>query len=142
MMEAHTGLILPMLALAAWTLVILITLILKRVKHAGDANIDPQQMRTPDMAYSVCTESINNMANNFKHLFEVPVLFYVVCLAATLAGAVGSLMAALAWAFVALRVAHSVVQCTSNVVMVRLGVFAVSVVVLIVMTGLLVVRLI
>ena len=72
MSEIDTGLLLPMLALAAWTLVILFTLILKRVKHAGEAKIDPQQMRTPDMAYAVCTESINNMANNFKHLFEVP----------------------------------------------------------------------
>lgn len=136
MLDLDTGLLLPVLALATWSLLILLVLIGRRVKHASAARISPQQMRNPDLAYEVCPESINNMANNFKHLFEVPVLFYVVCIVATLAGITGALMTALAWSFVGLRVVHSIVQSTSNIVMVRLSVFALSVTVLIVMIGL------
>ena len=60
----------------------------------------------------------------------------MVCIVATLAGITGALMTALAWSFVGLRVVHSIVQSTSNIVMVRLSVFALSVTVLIVMIGL------
>ena len=130
-----TSLLLPMLTLAVWSLVILFTLILKRVKHANVAKVPPQEMRNPELAYANCTESINNVANNFKHLFEVPVLFYVVCISATLAGLTGGVMVALAWAFVGLRIVHSLIQCTVNIVMWRLSVFAASVTVLIAMLG-------
>lgn len=134
----ETTLLIPVLALSAWTLLILFVLIGRRVKHANVAQLAPQQMRNPDLAYEVCPESINNMANNFKHLFEVPVLFYVVCVVATLIGATGFEMAALAWLFVAFRIVHSLIQCTVNIVMLRLTVFALSVFVLLAMLGLLV----
>lgn len=133
MIELDTSLLMPMLVLAAWSLIILFVLIGQRVRHSGKTGVQPQDMRTPELAYANCTESINNMANNFKHLFEVPVLFYVVCIVATLAGATSGLMATLAWVFVGLRVVHSVIQSTINVVMLRLAVFATSVTVLVVM---------
>ncbi|MBR9814345.1 hypothetical protein GYB61_10880 [bacterium] len=135
MSEFDPALFFPVLALTAWTLLILVVLIGRRVRHAGDAKVAPQEMRNPDMAYAICTESINNMANNFKHLFEVPVLFYVVSMIATLVGATSALMVALAWVFVGLRIVHSLIQCTVNVVMWRLAAFAFSVIVLIVMMG-------
>lgn len=142
MTDLDTSLLVPVLALAAWSLLILLVLIGRRAKHASAARISPQQMRNPDLAYEVCTESINNMANNFKHLFEVPVLFYVICVISTLIGATGFEMAALAWLFVVFRIVHSLIQCTANIVMLRLSVFALSVLVLLAMMGLVVVELI
>jgi hypothetical protein len=65
-------------------------------------------------------------ADNFKNLFEVPVLFYaLVCLAAT-THATPAWLTVGCWAFVLLRTAHSVIHCTYNRVMHRLAAFGSS----------------
>jgi len=62
-------------------------------------------------------------SDNYNHLFEVPVLFYALCAVAIGAGNPPAWLAVTAWLFVALRVVHSVIQCTYNKVMHRLYVF-------------------
>lgn len=69
-------------------------------------------------------------ADNFRNLFEMPVLFYTLC-ALMLALRVESFwLAAGAWVYVLLRAVHSVIHCTSNRVVYRLTVFAASALVL------------
>ena len=63
---------------------------------------------------------------NFMNLLEVPVLFYVVSLTFFVTQQVTAVAVGLAWLFVALRIAHSVVHITYNNVMHRLGVFALA----------------
>ncbi len=63
------------------------------------------------------------MADNYNHLHEQPTLFYAVALAAQLAGAADGVAVALAWAYVALRIVHSFVQATENVIPLRFAVF-------------------
>jgi hypothetical protein len=63
-------------------------------------------------------------SDNFRNLFELPVLFYAAALVAVQAGLVGTTTLLLAWAFVVLRVAHSVIQCSYNRVMHRFFVYA------------------
>ena len=58
-------------------------------------------------------------SDNFRNLFELPVLFYVAVFVAMLTDQVTPISIALAWAFVALRVLHSAVHCTYNRVMHR-----------------------
>jgi hypothetical protein len=53
-------------------------------------------------------------ADNFRNLFELPVLFYAALLIAYVTGMGGSALLALAWVFVALRVGHSAIQCSYN----------------------------
>jgi hypothetical protein len=65
-------------------------------------------------------------ANNFANQFETPVLFYVLVLMAIHVGATGWLMTALAWAFVATRLVHSLVHITSNDLRFRSGIFFVG----------------
>ena len=65
-------------------------------------------------------------ADNFKNLFEVPVLFYTLAAVAVAAGNVPSWLATSAWLYVALRVLHSIVHCTYNNVYHRLAVFMAS----------------
>ena len=51
-------------------------------------------------------------ADNYNNLMEQPTLFYAVALTLALLGADAGLNTALAWLYVALRVAHSLVQAT------------------------------
>jgi hypothetical protein len=65
-------------------------------------------------------------ADNFRNLFEVPVLFYALIAVALALYHTPGWLAAGAWAFVALRVVHSLIHCTYNKVMHRLGAFLTS----------------
>ena len=65
-------------------------------------------------------------ADNHTHLHEAPTLFYAVAIVLALIGQGDGFNTTLAWAYVALRVAHSIVQATFNRVMVRFALFALS----------------
>jgi hypothetical protein len=73
-------------------------------------------------------------ADNYNHLMEQPTLFYAVTLTLALLGEGAGLNAALAWLYVGLRVAHSLVQALVNIIMVRFAIFMAASVVLLVMT--------
>jgi hypothetical protein len=73
-------------------------------------------------------------ADNYDHLLQQPTLFYAVALVLALVGAGDRLNIGLAWLYVGLRVVHSLVQATINVILVRFGVFAVATLVLLAMT--------
>ncbi|WP_436049364.1 MAPEG family protein [Phenylobacterium sp. LjRoot225] len=73
-------------------------------------------------------------ADNYNHLMEQPTLFYAVALVLAFAGAGDGLNAGLAWAYVALRIVHSLVQALVNVILVRFGVFMVASLVLLALT--------
>jgi hypothetical protein len=65
-------------------------------------------------------------SDNYNHLFEVPVLFYALCATALAVGEIPAWLVIGAWAFVALRIVHSLIQCSYNKVMHRLMVFLVG----------------
>ena len=73
-------------------------------------------------------------ADNYNNLMEQPTLFYAVALTLALLGDGGGLNAALAWLYVGLRVAHSLVHATVNVIVVRFAIFMLASVVLLVLT--------
>ena len=73
-------------------------------------------------------------ADNYNHLLEQPTIFYAVCLTLAFVDAGRAAMQGLAWAYVGLRVAHSLVQATVNKVMIRFTLFAAASLVLLVMT--------
>jgi hypothetical protein len=65
-------------------------------------------------------------ADNYRNLFEAPVLFYVAALTAYAFGAASPPVVALAWLYVACRVVHSAIHCTTNRVVHRFFAFAAS----------------
>lgn len=76
-------------------------------------------------------EKLAAYSRHIVNLFETPVLFYVVCITAFVSGQSGGVtIVALAWAYFALRVMHSYVHLTSNVVIVRFRIFMVSMLIL------------
>jgi hypothetical protein len=66
-------------------------------------------------------------ADNYKNLFEMPVLFYVLCLALYITQSVTQGFLWAAWVFVSLRILHSFIHIGYNNVMHRFGVFTVSI---------------
>lgn len=79
--------------------------------------IHPQSVATATQAAARLTDSA--AADNFRNLFELPVMFYFALATAALTSQVTVTTLMLAWAFVVLRVAHSMIQCTYNKVMHR-----------------------
>ena len=69
---------------------------------------------------------IQRVANNYNHLFEQPTLFYAVVLMIAVLDQADSLFVSCAWVFTLLRIAHSCVQATVDVVMVRFLLFLLS----------------
>ena len=70
--------------------------------------------------------SATRVADNYNHLFEAPTVFYAVALGIVVAGLADPLFAACAWAFLGVRVVHSVVQATFNRVAVRAILYGLS----------------
>ena len=62
-------------------------------------------------------------AHNYNHLHEQPLLFYAVTVILSLTGGTSDLTWGLAWAYVVVRVVHSIWQSTINSVPVRFGLF-------------------
>jgi hypothetical protein len=71
-------------------------------------------------------EGVSWKADNFNHLHESPTLFYAVVIVLAIIGQGDEINTTLAWAYVALRVAHSIVQATINRVIVRFALYALS----------------
>ena len=66
---------------------------------------------------------VANPSDNLKNLFEIPVLFYAVSLYLFITAQVDMIYLSAAWAFVGLRVLHSAVHCTINIVIVRFWIY-------------------
>lgn len=117
-----TGLIfLPALAMVALTFVVWLRMYFMRIGQMKRERIHPQAVATSAQATARLTDS--RAADNFRNLFELPVLFYLALVVAALAGLASTGVLVMAWLFVALRVAHSVIHCTYNKVMHRFQVY-------------------
>jgi len=115
----------PVLALAGWTFVMWLWMYATRIPAMQRANVDVDELGRTG-APLVLPPEVARVADNYNHLHEQPTTFYAVALAAQLGGAADATGMALAWAYVALRVVHSLVQATKNVIMVRFAVFAIG----------------
>ena len=78
-------------------------------------------------------DEVQRVADNYNHLFEQPTLYYAVVLMIATIGAVDELHVACSWAFLGLRVVHSCVQATIDIVPIRFGLFLLAWIVLAVM---------
>lgn len=111
----------PAFALVALTLLVWCRLYVVRIGQMRRERIHPQAVATSAQASAKLTDS--RAADNFRNLFELPVLFYLALVVAALDGIVSPVLLTLAWSFVALRVAHSVIHCSYNKVMHRFVVY-------------------
>ena len=117
------GMIGPVLTLAAWTYVMWFWMYATRLPAMQKAKVDMAELSRTGAKLALPPD-VSRVADNYNHLHEQPTIFYAVALAAQLAGTIDSLSIGLAWAYVASRVVHSLVQATRNVIPIRFTVFA------------------
>ena len=117
-MLAVYNLLTPILALVVWSLVMWIWMYATRIPAIQKAGLAPDDAKEPD-AINVLPLSVRQVAYNYNHLMEQPTIFYALVVYTYLAGGQNEANAVLAWIYVAFRVVHSLVQATSNTIMVR-----------------------
>ena len=125
---SNHAIFLPALAMVALTFIVLAVMFRRRVAQMKRDRIHPQKVATSQQAAALYTDVAP--ADNYRNLFEMPVLFYLALVVAALTGQVTTVVLVLAWAYVAARVLHSAIHCSYNKVMHRFRAFALSVFVL------------
>jgi len=131
--------LLPLIAQTALVVVVWIRMYITRIRELRQRKLSPQTLSTSAQASGVLTDVA--AADNFRNLFEIPVLFYAVCCALAIADAESAAQLSLAWLFVGLRAVHTFIHLTYNRVMHRFTVYVLSSVVVFVMWVLLAVAL-
>lgn len=118
----------PVVALLAWTMVMWVWMYATRIPAMLKAGLDAKAMvgTTGASLRAQLPDTVSWKADNYNHLHEAPTLFYAVAIVLAIIGQGDGFNTTLAWAYVAFRVAHSIVQATWNKVAVRFGLFALS----------------
>jgi hypothetical protein len=116
----------PVIVMFILTGAVWLFMYIRRLVYILGNKIDPQSVATPELLNSRIPADINSPSNNLKNLFELPVLFYALCLVLVLTQRVDEAYLYAAWTYVGLRILHSAVHCTVNIVMWRFIVYASS----------------
>jgi hypothetical protein len=124
-----SNLLLPAAALVLWTMIVLLWMISRRVpalsKAMGEAKPEKDNRLYRDLE-GFMPDKANWASHNYTHLVEQPTVFYPAIIILHLAGANSGLNMGLAWAYVAIRVLHSIWQFNINTIPVRVTLFTLS----------------
>ena len=132
----HSDILRPTVVLIAWTLVMLGWMLVTRLPAMKAAGVDMATLvgtKASDADRSLPPQA-QWKAHNYNHLMEQPTLFYAVCAVLALSGTGNGVNAWIAWGYVGLRIAHSLVQATSNRVRPRFLLFMLSSLMLVALT--------
>lgn len=123
----------PTVALMIWTMIIWALMYGTRIPAMQKAEMDAAKLvgTTGASLREQLPDRVNWKADNYNHLHEAPTVFYAVAIVLAILGEGDGPNAFLAWIYVGLRIAHSIIQVTANKVIVRFVLFALSSVVLI-----------
>ena len=131
-MNVSSPIFAPAIVLVLWSLVMLGWLAITRLPamvKAGIALASVVGARGVNLE-GVVPDRVNWKAHNYAHLMEQPTLFYATVIILGVIGQGDGLNLQLAWAYVILRIAHSLVQATWNRVIVRFTLFSLATVAL------------
>jgi hypothetical protein len=137
----NTAILAPAAALAIWSMIMLFWMAGTRFPAMKKARAERGSKSTVSVKKpggrgqdleGFIPDRVNWKAHNYTHLMEQPTVFYPVVVILALAGAT-QLDVWLAWAYVALRVAHSLWQAMVNTIPIRLLIFTVGSIILLVM---------
>lgn len=121
----QSSMIAPVMALVAWSLVIWLWMYVQRIPAMQKAGIKPQDARFPG-SLDKLPDGARQAADNYNHLMEQPTIFYAAALAIQVAGHADGMAVHFAWVYVGLRVLHSLVQVSVNLVALRFLLFVLS----------------
>jgi hypothetical protein len=123
----------PVVVLAIWTMVMWLWMYATRIPAMLKAKVDPDRLvNDPDVTLDrVLPPHVQWKAHNYNHLQEAPTVFYAIAIVLAITGQGDGLNAALGWAYVGVRIVHSLVQATVNKVTLRFSIFVLSSLILI-----------
>jgi hypothetical protein len=111
---SNSTILLPFFGVMLLTLVVWVYMYVRRTSYLLRERIDLRKVDTPEKAAAVIPGEVSLASHNLKNLFELPVIFYVVCLYLFVSDTVdGIYLAAASW-FLAFRIVHSLIHCTYN----------------------------
>lgn len=128
----QSAILAPLVALAGWTMVMWVWMYATRLPAMARAGIDGTKLvgstgrSLRDDLVAAGEVRASWVADNYNHLLEQPVVFYAIVLPLAMLGAGDGSTLMLAWAYVGLRVAHSLVQVMINRVLLRFALFALA----------------
>jgi hypothetical protein len=126
MMSPHRAILLPVIAMVALTCWVWLRMYQQRIGEMRARGIHPQKLATSRQMAD--TMQNTQAADHFRNLFEMPVLFYVLCALLAITELTTLLLLACAWGYVVLRVYHAYIHLIASciVLFVMWGVFAVE----------------
>jgi hypothetical protein len=119
----------PFFAMIFLTFVVWVYLYVRRIRFITSRKLTPKELE-PIAFAQLSPPHVSNPSDNFKNLFEIPVLFYVLVIYLFVTQRVDPVYVSAAWIFVGFRVLHSVVHCTFNWVMLRFYLYLLGTIVL------------
>ena len=125
---SYSPILAPVVALVAWSLVMQIWMYATRfgaMKRAGISLKGRTGSRGSALEGAIPDEA-NWKAHNYNHLMEQPTIFYAIGLTLAFMGMGHGINYWLAWGYVGLRILHSLIQSTVNVVTYRFLVFTLA----------------
>ena len=130
----HSPILSPLIVLVLWTFVMWGWLYATRIPAVRKHKIVYDPRRPSEEFDAQLPAEVRWKADNYNNLMEQPTIFYAVVLTLAFPSAGSGLNAVLAWLYVGLRIAHSLVQAIINNVLIRFPLFAAGSLVLLLMT--------
>ena len=115
----------PFFSVMCLTFVVWLYMYSRRIPFITRSRLSADQLAPLELA-RLSPPGVSNPSDNLKNLFEIPTLFYALVLYLFIARRVDGIYLAAAWIFVSLRVLHSVVHCTVNIILLRFWLYAAS----------------
>lgn len=116
----------PVLTLIAWTMVMWVWMYATRLPAMRAARMEPDPNAPRGEQMSLLPPRVRWKADNYNHLLEQPTLFYALSISLVLLGIQSQTSLVFAWAYVLLRIGHSLVQALINKIEIRFLLFALS----------------
>lgn len=115
----------PFFSMILLTFVVWVYMYARRIPFIQKNKLRPDQL-TPLEFSRISPPGVSNPSDNLKNLFEVPTIFYGLALYLYVTNQVDAVYMAASWIFVVFRVFHSIVHCTSNIILPRFGLYVIS----------------
>ena len=125
----YSPILAPVVALVAWTLIVFVWMVATRIPAMKKAGITLGTARRGGRGANldgVLPDEVQWKSHNYNHLMEQPTIFYAIALTLAMMNMGDGINLMLAWGYVGLRVVHSLIQATVNIVAYRFMTFALA----------------
>ena len=126
MIETSGALVQPVVVLVVWSMVMWVWMYATRIPAIQAMNLEMDPELPAGQQMSKLPSRVRWKADNYNHLMEQPTIFYAITLALAVIGAATDVNVYAAWAYVILRIVHSLFQSLVNKIELRFGIFALS----------------